>query len=273
MNLKKQIALLALTALPFSIWASGGHGHNDESHNANSVGPDMQGKPSPDKVIEMLKDGNRRFFTHTVQNPNTGGIRLLQAGTENQGNHAFATILTCSDSRVPVERVFDAGIMDIFTIRVAGNVMNVSELGTIEYGVAHVRTPVVVVLGHTQCGAVTAVTNAVEGNGGQLERNIPALVEPILPAVIRAKKNSPQLSGKDLVPSGIEENVWQSIATLFLKSPVTREMMKDGRIKVVGAIYDVASGQVNWLDEEKSWMALSRAENSPYKAVDPMAHP
>ena len=87
--------------------------------------------------------------------------RLIQAGKESQGDHAYATVITCSDSRVPVERVFDAGVMDIFVIRVAGNVCDVDEVGSIEYGLAHVHTPVLVVLGHTQCGAVTAVTKKV----------------------------------------------------------------------------------------------------------------
>jgi len=81
--------------------------------------------------------------------PHTDAARLIQAGKENQGDHAYATVITCSDSRVPVEHIFDAGIMDIFVIRVAGNVCDVDEIGSIEYGLAHVHTPVLVVLGHT----------------------------------------------------------------------------------------------------------------------------
>lgn len=95
-------------------------------------------------------------------------------------------MITCSDSRVPVELVFDAGVMDIFVVRVAGNVCDTDEVGSIEYGLAHVNTPVLVVLGHTQCGAVTAVTHAVQGKGHALELNIPPLVDNIEPAVKRA---------------------------------------------------------------------------------------
>lgn len=267
MKIKTSI-LFIISLFPVLLHSAGSY-----SQHSSSMTPNMAGKPTPDQALDMLKNGNRRFFTKTVQHPNTDGVRLLQAGTENQGEHAFATVLACSDSRVPVERIFDAGIMDIFTVRVAGNVMNVSETGTIEYGIAHVKTPVVVVLGHTQCGAVTAVTNSVEGNGGQLERNIPALVEPIIPAVLRAKRKAPSLNGKDITPIAIEENVYQSIATLFLKSPITRMMMNEGKIKVVGAIYNVSDGKITWLDDKRVYTALQKAEVSPYAAKSPMANP
>ena len=114
-------------------------------------------KPSPNEILQMLKKGNERFYTGKATYPNTNAARLAQAGTENQGDHAYATVITCSDSRVPVELIFDAGVMDIFVIRVAGNVCDTDEVGSIEYGLAHVHTPILVVLGHTQCGAVTAV--------------------------------------------------------------------------------------------------------------------
>lgn len=101
--------------------------------------------------------------------------------------------------------------MDIFVIRVAGNVCDVDEIGSIEYGLAHVHTPVLVVLSHTQCGAVTAITRAVHGKGHTLERNIPSLVDNIEPAVRRAMTEHPELHGDDVIPHAIEENIWQSI--------------------------------------------------------------
>ena len=107
-------------------------------------------KPSPDEVIEMLKAGNQRFVSGQSINPHSDAKRIAQAAKENQGDHAYATIISCSDSRVPVETIFDAGIMDLFIIRVAGNVCDTDEIGSIEYGLAHVNTPVLVVLGHTQ---------------------------------------------------------------------------------------------------------------------------
>lgn len=228
-------------------------------------------KPSPDAAIQMLQDGNARFVGNKSAHPHSDTARLLQAGTENQGDHAYATVITCSDSRVPVERVFDAGVMDIFVIRVAGNVVDVDEAGSIEYGLAHVNTPVLVVLGHTQCGAVTAVTNAVQGHGHPLEINIPPLVDNIQPAVERAIAAHPDVHGKDIVPYGIEENVWQGIEDLFMRSPATREIVKSGKAKVVGAIYDVGTGQVQWLPSEKTDQILAEVEKNPARAMKAMA--
>jgi len=114
-------------------------------------------KPSSDEAIIMLKAGNERFITGKATQPHTDVGRLALAGKENQGDHAYATVITCSDSRVPVEILFDAGIMDIFVIRVAGNVLDVDEVGSVEYGLAHVNTPVFVVLGHTQLQMLSRV--------------------------------------------------------------------------------------------------------------------
>ncbi len=228
-------------------------------------------KPSPDQAIEMLQEGNQRFVSGMSMHPNTDWHRLAQAGTENQGDHAYATVITCSDSRVPVERIFDAGVMDIFVIRVAGNVCDTDEIGSIEYGLAHVNTPVLVVLGHTQCGAVTAVTHAVHGKGHALERNIPPLVDNIQPAVEQAMHDHPNAHGDDVIPYAIEQNVWQSIEDLFLNSPSSRNLVKEGKAKVVGAIYDVASGKVKWLPEQKTSQILAKVEVNPKRALNAMA--
>ena len=228
-------------------------------------------KPGPDKVLQMLKDGNERFYTGNATYPHTDAARLEQAGTEDQGDHAFATVITCSDSRVPVELIFDAGVMDIFVIRVAGNVADTDETGSIEYGLAHVNTPVLVVLGHTQCGAVTAVTQAVHGEGHQLERNIPPLVDNIIPAVKRAITMHPKAPDDEVISYAIEENVWQSIEDLFMTSPASRKFVNQGKVKVVGAIYDVAIGKVTWLPLEKVDEILNKVEASPDKATGPYA--
>lgn len=222
--------------------------------------------PSISEAMSLLKKGNQRFYTGSSIHPHTGQDRIKLAGTEDQGNHAFATVITCSDSRVPVERVFDAGIMDLFVIRVAGNVSDRDEVGSIEYGLAHVNTPVLVVLGHTQCGAVTAVTKSLKGEQKDpFEINIPTLVDNIEPAVERAMHNHPNASTKTIVPHAIEENVWQSIEDLFMKSPSTRRLVHEKQVKVVGAIYDVGTGKVEWLSERKSLQILSKVEKSPFK--------
>jgi len=228
-------------------------------------------KPGPDEALRLLREGNGRFVAATAENPRSDAARCALAGRSNQGDYAYATVLACSDSRVPVERIFDAGIMDLFVVRIAGNVVDTDEAGSIEYGLAHVDTPVLVVLGHTQCGAVTAVTAEVEGRGHALERNIPPLVDNIAPAVRRAAAAHPDLHGADLIPHGIEENVWQSVEDLFKASPATRELVHAGKAKVVGAIYDVGTGQVAWLPEEKVAAILAAVEASPDKATEAMA--
>lgn len=228
-------------------------------------------KPSPDAVISMMKEGNARFMAGKTQNPNTDQARMALAGKENQGDYAYATVISCSDSRVPVERLFDAGIMDIFVIRVAGNVVDTDEAGSIEYGLAHVNTPVLVVLGHTQCGAVTAVTNAVQGHGHALERNIPPLVDNIQPAVERAIAAHPEAKDKAVIPYGIEENVYQGIEDLFMASPASRDLVKSGKVKVVGAIYDVATGEVKWLADAKTDEIMKKVEANPKRAMEAMA--
>ena len=228
-------------------------------------------KPSPDKVLKKLKEGNERFYTGNATLPHQTQERIRQAGKKDQGDHAFATIMTCSDSRVPVELLFDSGIMDLFVVRVAGNVCSTNEIGSIEYGLAHVNTPVLVVLGHTQCGAVAAVTHALHGKEQKFERNIPPLVAPIKPAVERAIHDHPDIEGDAIIPFAIEENVWEAISNLFKQSPATRNLVREGKVKVVGAIYDVGTGKVKWLPEKHVQELLEKAETSPNAASYPYA--
>ena len=237
------------------------------SHDASNE----RNKPSPDEVLIMLAEGNERFASGTATHPHADPGRLGLAGSRNQKDYAYATVISCSDSRVPVELIFDAGIMDIFVIRVAGNVCNTDEIGSIEYGLAHVKTPVLVVLGHTQCGAVTAVTHALQGKGHALERNIAPLVKPIIPAVQRAMKVREDLQDDHIIPLATEENVWQGIANLFLKSPATRDLVRKGTVKVAGAIYDVATGKVRWLAPARVDEILEHAEASPERETNPLA--
>ncbi|MFH1985284.1 MAG: carbonic anhydrase, partial [Pseudomonadota bacterium] len=228
-------------------------------------------KPPPEQVLQMLVEGNQRFAEGKSIHPHTGNDRLHQAGTQNQGDHAYATIISCSDSRVPVERIFDAGVMDIFTIRVAGNVVDTDEAGSIEYGLAHVHTPVMVVLGHTQCGAVTAVARSIHGKGHALEINIPPLVDNIEPAVKRAMAQHPGIHGDDIIPHAIVENVWQGVEDLFTKSPATRNLVNSGTVKVVGAIYNVGTGRVEWLPELPVAQILKKVEANPQRQLNAMA--
>jgi carbonic anhydrase len=235
------------------------------------AGDDKKEKPSADKIIQMLKEGNERFSSGKSIFPNSDSARLQLAGKEDQANYAYATILSCSDSRVPVEMLFDAGIMDLFVVRVAGNVADTDEIGTIEYGLIHVDTPVLVVLGHTKCGAVTAVTQALHGEHHKLEYNIPPLVDNIIPAVKKAIDQHKDVHGNDIVPYAIEENVWQSIEDLFMHSAATRKLVESGKVKVVGAIYDISTGKINWLPIERTNEILKMVEVSPNKLTQEFA--
>jgi len=270
MTIKKILWAIALTALASTAWASdhGAATHSATEQHETVATPNC--KPTPDQTIQMLQQGNKRFVTGETTHPHSNSARLIQSGQENQGDHAYATVITCSDSRVPVERIFDAGIMDIFVIRVAGNVVDVDEAGSIEYGLAHVNTPVLVVLGHTQCGAVTAVTQGLTGHGHPLERNIPALVDNIVPAVEKVMAKYPGASLHDTIRFGIEENIWQGIEDLFMTSPSTRDLVNSGKVKVVGAMYNVGTGKVKWLPEQKTADILHSVEQNPQRAMEAM---
>ena len=174
------------------------------------------------------------------KHPNQNTKRRVD--TAVKGQHPFAVVLSCADSRVPVEVLFDRGIGDIFVVRDAGNIATITDIGSIEYAVDHLETPLVVVLGHSKCGAVTA---AVEG--GEAPPNIKAIVDFIAPAVATAKNAAPDKSGEALVPAAITANVWQSMSDIYKDSPMMREKVKEGKIKLLGATYDIKTGKVNWM--------------------------
>ena len=203
---------------------------------------------SANEALRLLKEGNARYVDGKLQHPHQGPER--RALTSGQGQHPLAAVLTCSDSRVPPEIIFDQGIGDIFVIRVAGNVAATDEIGSIEYAVDVRAVPLVVVLGHTQCGAVGAVLDDTK-----LPPNIANLLEPIKPAVDKAREANPEAAKEVLLKAAITDNVWQAMEDMLRLSPIIREKVKDGQAQVVGALYDLDSGQVQWLgphpDQEK----------------------
>jgi carbonic anhydrase len=203
---------------------------------------------SADEALRLLKEGNTRYVEGRLQHPRQDGAR--RGLTAAQGQHPLAVVLSCSDSRVPPEIIFDQGIGDLFVVRVAGNVAATDEIGSIEYAVDHLAAPLVVVLGHSQCGAVTAVVDDTK-----LPPNIANLVEPIKPAVDKAREANPEAAKDVLLKAAITGNVWQAMEDMLRLSPLIREKVKDGQAQVVGALYDLDSGQVQWLgphpDQEK----------------------
>ncbi len=213
-------------------------------------------KPAPEKIFAELKNGNERFAVEKCSHPNATGDRRLLASEKSQGDYAVATVLGCSDSRVPLELIFDAGIMDLFVVRVPGNICQGDEIGGIEYGVHHAYTPVVVVLGHSDCGAVTAV---VKG-GHKLERNIPELLKPIHKVVKEVREKNPNLEEQELLALCIRENVYYEIKMLFERSAAIRKVVRSGKVMLAGGVYDLRSGKVEWLDSDRVAKILKEAE-------------
>jgi carbonic anhydrase len=196
---------------------------------------------SPDAALQALKDGNKRFVTSTQVSRDL----MQQVADTSTGQYPFATVLHCIDSRVSAELVFDQGIGDLFSIRIAGNLVNEDILGSMEFATKLAGTKVVVILGHTACGAVKgACDHAKLGNlTGMLEKIAPAVTavtEPV-DAALRTSSNI------DFVNRVAVKNVHMAIDNLRAMSPVLKEMEAAGEIKVVGAMYHIENGQVDFL--------------------------
>ncbi len=184
----------------------------------------------PDAALQKLMEGNQRFSQHQPQYPDQSQARLQEVA---QAQHPFATVLSCADSRVPAEIIIDQGIGDIFDIRIAGNISTPEVIGSIEYAVVLLGTPVLMVLGHERCGAVTA---AVKNEA--LPGEINSFVKAILPAVDRVK-NQPG----DTVDNVVVANVHYQIEQLK-RSPLLTERLESGKLKIVGGRYDLDMGRV-----------------------------
>lgn len=235
---------------------------------ASSSEPSMP----PDDALRLLKEGNARYVAGQPLRANQGPDR--RAETVKGGQHPIATIIGCSDSRAPLEILFDQGVGDIFVIRVAGNLAGPDELGTVEYGVGHLGTPVLLVLGHTACGAVTAAAQNAKVHG-----HISTLINQIKPAVAKAKSWSPTAQGDDLVNKAIKANVWLTMENILRKSHEASERVKKGRLLLVGGIYDLNTGAIAWLGthpEQGKLLAagaMSHAAAAGHGAPKPAAKP
>ena len=196
---------------------------------------------SPDAALKALKDGNKRFVTSTQVSRDL----MQQVADTSTGQYPFATVLHCIDSRVSAELVFDQGIGDLFSIRIAGNFVNEDILGSMEFATKLAGTKVVVILGHTACGAVKgACDHAKLGNlTGMLEKIAPAVSQVKDPADASLRTSS----NIDFVNRVAVKNVHMAIDNLRAMSPVLKEMEAAGEIKVVGAMYHIENGQVVFL--------------------------
>ena len=199
---------------------------------------ETQATMSPNRALEYLKEGNQRFQNNLKANRNL----LEQVNDTSEGQFPFATILSCIDSRVSAELVFDQGLGDIFSIRIAGNFVNEDILGSMEFACKLAGTKLLVVLGHTSCGAIKgACDHARLGNLTALINKIEPAVEAVTEPAEENLRNSKNLEFVDKVA---EKNVHLTMGNIRKNSPVLTEMEENGEIKVVGAMYDVSNGEV-----------------------------
>lgn len=194
---------------------------------------------TPDKVIESLKEGNQRFISNDL----TARDHQMQVRKTVEGQYPKAVILSCVDSRVPVEDVFDKGIGDIFVARVAGNFVNVDILGSMEFGCKVSGSKVILVLGHEHCGAVKAAVDNVKLG------NITAMLTKIRPAVEAVQYEGDRTSkNPEFVHKVCEQNVYKTIEDIRAQSPILKEMEDKGEIKIIGGVYDMDTGEVEFLN-------------------------
>ncbi|MBT2160131.1 carbonic anhydrase family protein [Zobellia barbeyronii] len=201
---------------------------------------ETQSTMTPEKALNFLKEGNQRFQNNLKANRNL----LEQVNDTSEGQFPFATILSCIDSRVSAELVFDQGLGDIFSIRIAGNFSNEDILGSMEFACKLAGTELVVVLGHTSCGAIKgACDHARLGNLTALINKIEPAVDAVKEPADESLRNSKNL---DFVDKVSEKNVLLTIDNIRKNSPVLAEMEDNGEIKIVGAMYDVSNGEVTF---------------------------
>ncbi|MDR3553763.1 MAG: carbonic anhydrase [Syntrophobacteraceae bacterium] len=192
----------------------------------------------PDAALQRLLEGNRSFVANrlTIKESSAPAKRLALAS----GQHPYAVILSCSDSRVPPEIIFNKGLGELFVVRDAGNVVDPLILGSIEYAVEHLGSSLIMVLGHSRCGAVKAALDAT----GHEDPNVGAIIKRIAPAVQLARK---EIKGKDksgLYESAIDFNIKLSAQALLSESPIIRSLVDSGKVRIVCAEYDVQDGTV-----------------------------
>jgi len=203
---------------------------------------ESQSKLSPKEAIQFLKEGNKRFISREMRERDL----LAQVEETSKGQFPFACVIGCIDSRVPVSSIFDQGIGSLFVATVAGNIINEDILGSLEFGCAAAGSKAIVVLGHTSCGAVKGACDGVElGNLTSLLSKINASVKETIEPNDPTMRNSSNLQ---FVNEVAKNNVLRSVENIRVKSNVLRRLEEEGKITIAGAMYDVSTGEVSFLD-------------------------
>jgi carbonic anhydrase len=196
---------------------------------------------NPDSALAWLKRGNNEFLRGEF---NRHGVDSSLRMAVSKAQHPKAVVLTCSDSRVPPELIFDKGLGDLFVIRVAGNVLDDAVIGSMEYAVEHLQTSLIVVMGHQNCGAIGAAVADLQNSGDKIDNHVRALADKIEQAIVAVN-----LKEEDMTRKALLSNIIYSVATLKESRPVLNEFVKEGKLKVIGAVYALDSGKVTWLEK------------------------
>ena len=203
--------------------------------------PPSSARMMPDEALALLKEGNRHFLSGNPLRPHLTGAERRAALAHDQ--QPFCVLVGCSDSRVSPELLFGRGLGELFIVRNAGNVVDLAAMGSIEYGVAVLGAPLVVVLGHERCGAVQAAVNVVEKDTAY-PGSIGQMIEPIIPAVLRARREGEA----DLLDRSVRHNVLRIVERLRTTEQMLLEPQREGRLKIVGARYDLDDGNVDFFE-------------------------
>ena len=206
----------------------------------------MKTQKKPIEVIEDLQAGNQRFLEGKSIQSSHLSLRKLKDFAQN-GQFPKAIVLCCSDSRAPVEMIFDQDIGDLFVIRVAGNIVAPSLVGSIEFAVSTFETNVVLVMGHTQCGAVTATLNHIENAQAIPSENIHDIVSRIKPHIFPITQLQ-GVSHEEKLKQAVVANVWASVSQLAHSSRLIENLTSQGKMEIRGAVLDLATGYVDFLD-------------------------
>lgn len=217
--------------------------------------PEPETPPTPAEALAMLKAGNAAFLSGDTR---LGHVTANDLDALQGGQHPIATIVGCADSRTPPTILFNQGLGRLFIIRVAGNTVDRRGLASIVYAVKHLHCPLVVVMGHTGCGAVAAAEAVVDGRA-ELDPSLEEMIVPILPAVLSARHQG----GPDQARLAVEENARRVVARLLTADTALAEAAQTGEIKVVAAVKDMATGRVYFLDEDGAAPAAGAADHAP----------
>ncbi|MFZ4503847.1 MAG: carbonic anhydrase family protein [Methylovulum sp.] len=202
---------------------------------------EMQTAITPTMALDLLKKGNERFVNNLKINRNL----LQQVNETSDGQHPFAVILSCIDSRTSVELIFDQGLGDVFSVRIAGNIINEDILGSMEFGCKVAGAKIIVVLGHSKCGAIKGACDHVEMG------NLTALLSKIQPAVYEEKTVTEQRNAEnsEFVEKVAMINVKKTVQAIMERSPILKEMIATGTIGIVGGSHDITTGHVSFFDD------------------------